>query len=302
MNLYYKGIYMIARPDPYSVLAVDGGGTRCRLVLDGPDGRKVVEAGSANVTSDFEAAIAEIDAGITALAEAAGLARESLLALPTYLGLAGVSDEAMAARVADALPLAHVRVEEDWRAALRGALGPRDGALAHCGTGSFFSIQVGDKVRSVGGWGSRLGDEASAFWVARAALTATLEVADGLAAPTGLTDAVLARFGTPGGIVAHAAKATPGEIAEIAPLVTAAAEAGDPMARAILQSGADHIARVLGKIGWRPGMALCLTGGIGPAYRPFLPAELRAALVEPAGKPIDGAVALARAFAEEAAR
>lgn len=292
---------MTARLAPHTILAVDGGGTRCRLALDGPSGRQVAEMGSANVTSDFEAAIAEIDAGITALADAAGVGRDDLLALPAYLGLAGVSDEAKAARVANALPLAHVRVEEDWRAALRGALGPRDGALAHCGTGSFFSIQVGDKVRSVGGWGSRLGDEASAFWVARAALTATLEVVDGLAAPTRLTDAVLARFVTPGGIVAHAAKATPGEIAEIAPFVTKAAAEGDPIAEAILQSGADHIARVLGRIGWRAGMALCLTGGIGPAYQPYLSADLRAALVEPAGQPIDGAVALARAFAEAGA-
>lgn len=292
---------MMARLDPQTILAVDGGGTRCRLALDGAAGRQVVEVGSANVTSNFDAAIATIDTGITALAQASGLARDDLLALPAYLGLAGASDEVMSKRVADALPFDRVRVEEDWRAALRGALGPRDGALAHCGTGSFFSIQVGDDVRSVGGWGWRLGDEASAYWVARAALAKTLEAVDGLIDVTDLTRALVARFGSPGELVRHAGRSTPGEIGEIAPLVTSAAEAGDPVARAILQDGADHIARVLGKIGWRAGMALCLTGGIGPAYRPYLPPDLRAALTEPEGNPIDGAVALARAFAAEGA-
>ena len=53
---------------PSPVIAVDGGGTRCRLVLDrgpGPAGGRVsVETGPANVTSDFDAALGEIRRGL----------------------------------------------------------------------------------------------------------------------------------------------------------------------------------------------------------------------------------------------
>lgn len=290
---------MCARLVSPTVLAVDGGGTRCRLALDGPDGRVQVEAGPANVSTNFDAAIAEIRAGLKALAEKAGLPPDALYALPAHLGLAGVPDAAMAARVAAALPLSHAQVDEDKRSALRGALGVRDGAIAHFGTGSFFAMQAGGAVRLSGGWGWRLGDEGSAYWVARRALSATLNAVDGLIAHTGLTDALLAHFGSAGGIVAHAGVAKPGEIAALSRQVTEAALAGDEVGGQILQAGADHIADVLEKMGWRDGMALGLTGGLGPVYRGYLAAPFAATLVKPEAAPIDGALALAREFAAE---
>lgn len=284
------------------VIAIDGGGTRCRLALDGPHGRFSAETGSANVTTDFDAAIATIGAGLTELAAAASCDPARLAAVPAYLGLAGVTDSLMAARVAAALPLHRARVEDDRRAVLRGALGARDGAIAHFGTGSFFAIQTDGRVRFAGGWGSRLGDEGSAFWVARAALSATLDAVDGLIEHTDLTRSMLAQFGTPGGIVAHAAAATPAEIGALAPEVTSAAARQDPVALHILRSGADHIASVVERLGWRPGMALCLTGGLGPAYGDHLPAQLARALLDPIAPPIEGAVALAHEYAGETSR
>lgn len=289
---------MCARLASTNVLAVDGGGTRCRLALDGPDGRHQVEVGAANVSSDFNAAIAEITRGLDALAEESGIARALLLDLPAHVGLAGVPDAEMAARVAAALPLARAHVEDDRRSALRGALGPRDGAIAHFGTGSFFALQAGPTVRLSGGWGWRLGDEGSAYWVGRSALTITLEAVDALIDATPLTDALLDHFGSPGRIVAHAGIARPGEIAALAPRITEAAASGDAVGRRILQAGADHIVHVLDRMGWQAGMALCLTGGLGIAYRDFLPAALADALVTPAGAPIEGALALARDLAE----
>lgn len=290
---------MCARLASETVLAVDGGGTRCRLALDGPDGRVQIEAGPANVSTNFDAAIAEIRAGLKALADKAGLRLETLHSLPAHLGLAGVPDEAMAARVAAALPLTHARVDEDKRSALRGALGLRDGAIAHFGTGSFFALQLGGVVRLSGGWGWRLGDEGSAYWVARSALSATLNAVDGLIAHTDLTKTLLDHFGSAGGIVAFAGPAKPGEIAAFSRQVTEAAQAGDAVGAQILRAGAAHIAEVLAKMGWREGMALCLTGGLGPVYRNDLAAPLAAALVKPAGAPIDGALALAREFAAD---
>jgi len=49
-------------------------------------------------------------------------------------------------------------------------------------------------------------------------------------------------------------------------------------------------------------MALCLTGGLGPAYAEHLPPQLSNALIAPRAAPIDGAIELARAFAAEVRR
>lgn len=282
-----------------SVIAVDGGGTRCRLVLAAGSGRHAVEVGPANVTSDFDCAVAEIAAGLESLAKSAGMPMPALADVPAYVGLAGATDATVCARVAAALPLRRVRVEDDRRAALRGALGVRDGAIAHFGTGSFYGFQAGGNVRLAGGWGARLGDEGSAFWVGRTALSATLDAVDGLIAPSALTDALLARFDTPYGIVTHAAAASPAEIGALAQVVTAASADGDRVGREILTRGAEDIARVTEKLGWQPGMALCLTGGLGPVYRDYLSESLRNALVRPSAAPIDGAVELAQDFAME---
>jgi glucosamine kinase len=264
-------------------------------------GRRAVEAGPANVTTDFDGAIAEITSGLEMLAMSASMPISALADLPAYVGLAGATDTTICERVAAALPLRRVRVEDDRRAALRGALGTRDGAIAHFGTGSFYGFQAGGQVRLAGGWGARLGDEGSAFWVGRAALSATLDAVDGLIAPSTLTETLLARFGTPYGIVTHAATASPAEIGVLAQIVTAAADAGDKVGGEILTRGAENIVRVTEKLGWQPGMALCLTGGLGPTYSDYLPATLRNALVSPSAAPIDGAIELARIFATEAA-
>ena len=77
---------------------------------------------------------------------------------------------------------------------------------------------------------------------------------------------------------------------------------GDRLAIQVLQAGADEIARSLPLIGWTPGLAICLTGGIGPHFASYLPNEMRAEVVLPKGEPLVGALALALELAEETAR
>lgn len=282
-----------------SVIAVDGGGTRCRLVLDRAGARTAVETGPANVATDFDAALGEIRRGLDLLARAAGLTPAEIVAIPAYLGLAGATDRTLCARVETALGFAHVRVEEDRAAALQGALGDGDGAIAHCGTGSFFGIRKGGRSRFVGGWGARLGDEASAFWVGRMALTGTLAAVDELRPHTPLSRALLARWQTPAGLVAFAGAASPGEIGEIARDVAAAALGGDLLGREVMEAGAAHVGDMLSRIGWRRDLPIAFTGGLAPRYGPYLPDDMQAALVPAKAPPIDGAIALARAFARE---
>lgn len=281
-----------------SILAVDGGGTRCRIASVDENDMHCVETGSANVSTDFAGGIAQILSGLETLADRIGTTVQALGQRPGFIGLAGVTGPDMAARVKDALPLHQIRVADDRPAALRGALAETDGALAHCGTGSFFGIQQGRTQRFVGGWGPVLGDEASAQWIGRMALNATLRSVDQIGDTSPLTDSLLTTYHGAAGIVQFATTATPRDFGALAPLVTTADAKGDLVAHQVMQLGAKIITDTLHDLGWNPDQNLCLTGGIAPFYAPHLPSEMRRALVDPIGSPMDGAIALAQDFAQ----
>lgn len=280
------------------LIGIDGGGTTCRgAALCG--GRRVTRAvPGANATSDFDGAVAAVRGVTQALSEALGVSLDDLAQAPAYLGMAGVVDARVAERLRAALPFSKVVIEEDRRASVVDALGPREGAVAVIGTGSFLARQAGGGMRFQGGYGLALGDEASGAWLGREALAATLRVADGWGAATGLTRGLWDELGGHGGIVAFAARARPRDLAELAPGVVVAAEGGDPQAKALLTRGADYIAKALAALGWRPGETLCLTGGLGPVYAGVLPLPMRASLSQPVGAAPDGALALAGWVAE----
>ncbi len=281
------------------VLAIDGGGTRCRIALRRGDFLVRVETGSANVSTDFEAAIREILSGLSQLSSEAAVPMQALYGMTAYAGLAGVTGDKIAGRVAAALPFKHIKVEDDRPSALRGAVGDGDGFVSHCGTGSFVAAQMNGAIRLAGGWGAVLGDPSSAQWVGRQSLTRTLDVADGLAPPSELSASLLDRFDGTAGIVAFAATATPAEFGGLAPAVSKGAAKGDELARTIMSEAAEHMAETMRKMGWQAGLPICLTGGIGPFYRGYLPADMQACLIENQGEPMDGALSLAEEFAEE---
>lgn len=283
------------------IFAVDGGGTRCRVAACAGRQVTVLETGSANVSTDFEGAVHQIERGVQAHLDRLGVSAEQLQQAPAFVGLAGVTGERIAARLRAALPFRHVRVADDRLAAVRGVLGRRDGVIAHCGTGSFYAAQRGGEIRLAGGLGPVLGDEASAQWVGRAALRLTAEMLDGRRSPTPLGKLLEADFDGLAGIIHYASTAQPADFGTLAPLVTEFAAAGDAMAMAIMQQGADEITRGLRYIGWRAGLVTCLTGGIGPYYAAYLPKDLQASFAAASGEPMDGAISLAQDFAKEIA-
>ena len=281
------------------VLAVDGGGTRCRIAVSDGYVARQVEVGAANVSTDFEAACAELNRGIADLAKQAGLNGAQIAGTSAYLGLAGITGKTLAGRLAARLPFERARIEDDRPSALRGALGSKDGFVAHCGTGSFLASQRDGQSRLAGGWGPVLGDQASAQWVGRQALARTLDCVDGIAPTSEMANGLLARFDGAAGIVGAASMMTPTEFGALAPVVTLSAEQGDALARAIMEAGARYLADQIEAMGWKPGLSICLTGGIGPQYAPYLSEIMQQDLTEPLGDPLAGAIALARAFHEE---
>ncbi|MCA0929074.1 BadF/BadG/BcrA/BcrD ATPase family protein [Ruegeria profundi] len=282
-----------------AVLAIDGGGTRCRVacMIDGVV--HSVETGAANVSTDFDGALAQIRSGLDQVSDRIGVLGAKMLGFPAYVGLAGVTDKQIAQRLRDALGLTCARVEDDRPAAVRGALGAQDGLIAHCGTGSFLAIQIHGAMRFAGGWGAVLGDEASAQWVGRRALAETLCAVDGTRLETGLTRKLLGELRGTAGIVRFAGTATPAQFGAIAPAVTCAAQTGDTAAVEIMQAGADYLERTARRLGWQTCQAICLTGGIAGHYADYLPDDMRSAIRPPLGEPLTGALALANEVRHE---
>jgi glucosamine kinase len=285
---------------PPCIVAVDGGGTSCRIAVLRDGVRSDVTTGSANVASDRSAAIKTINDALAEVAGIAGLPLPTLRKCPAYLGLAGVMSAADGAAVAQALALENGVVADDRIATVKGALGEGDGAVAGIGTGSFLGRQDDGVIRLIGGYGLGLGDEASGAWLGRALLARVLLVVDGLAGASILTDRVLAYFdGEVAGIVGFSTTAQPRDYGRFAPWITRAAHDGDAIAQELMHSGADYISKALRALGWQPGEVLCLTGGVGPQYQPYLPTEMAACVTAPNGSGLDGALALAARIGHE---
>ncbi|MEL6167267.1 MAG: BadF/BadG/BcrA/BcrD ATPase family protein [Pseudomonadota bacterium] len=281
---------MSAARDRY--LAVDGGGSGCRMAIWTGTQRVEVSAGPANVTTDLQAALANIRCGLKALGEQAGV--EGIDDVPGYLGLAGVTGPEIAKAVAEGLPLKKVRVEEDRPAAVEGALDGRDGWVVSVGTGSFVACRRAGQMTSIGGWGAELGDEASGAWLGRRALALALHTWDGLVPETAWLGALLDRLNGPEGIVALARDAAPQDLAALAPVVLEAAEQRAPLACALLDEGGAYLLRCLRVLGWSGDDPVCVAGGLGPVYADKIP---DIPWTQPLGTPLDGALRLAREFA-----
>lgn len=276
------------------ILAVDGGGSGCRLALRDGATRVDVTSGPANVSTDFGGAVASIRTGLEKLSVAAGVALQDIVGVPAYLGLAGIVGPNDAVQVAHALPLTRARIESDQAATVEGALGDRDGAVAGLGTGSFFGLRIGTDLKLAGGWGPRIDDRASGFWLGREALRAALMVEDGRTGTNWVNGAVVSRFGTAHTMVSFARDASPEEMASLAGIVLDGAERQDPTAQDILARGADHVLASLRSIGWSDDVPICPTGGVAHGYAQYL--GTKAKVISPAGTPLDGAIARARAY------
>lgn len=285
------------------IIGVDGGGTACKAALRAGSAaaRFDLRGGPANV-SDFERAIRVIGDAITALLALAGLQLRDLNRASVHLGLAGVTGPVMADRVAhalcEALPIGKIAVTGDQPTMVAGALGPRDGAVAAIGTGSFIARQNPAGLQFLGGWGFLLGDQASGAWLGQRLLQEVMLIHDAMAPATDLGRNVLAGFkNDPAEVVAFAVAARPADFADFARPVLEAAAQNDALAAKLMRQGADYISAALDALHWTETEALCLTGGLGPHYAPWLPDRIKRAVISPIGDAVDGALSLAERLA-----
>ncbi len=129
-------------------------------------------------------------------------------------------------------------VSGDVEIALDAAFPGGPGVLIIAGTGSnFLGRTTAGTLINVGGWGPALGDEGSGYWIGTAGIRAALRARD-RGEPTYLLDRICAHWGCRdlNHLVEIAHAVPPPDFAALAPVVTAAAEAGDFTAATVLQA------------------------------------------------------------------
>lgn len=271
-------------------IGIDGGGTGCRVSLSVAGG-PVVETtgGPANIVTDPAAAEAAIRLALSEALAMRGLGLEALAQARICAGLAGGRLPGAADAFATRLPyLAYV--VDDSVTALEGALAGADGSLANLGTGSFFIKKQAGVITHQGGWGFTLGDEASGAWAGRMALCLALQVADGRLAADPLADALIAAC--PPHPVLWAQGADPGDFAALMPILADHPES--PLTRRVEGAIVQALVKGLADLGHQAGKPLVIIGGVGRRIAPALPAPLAADLRPALGRPLEGALQLAR--------
>ncbi|WP_295510844.1 BadF/BadG/BcrA/BcrD ATPase family protein [uncultured Sulfitobacter sp.] len=286
---------------PPILIGVDGGGTGCRVVVGTAQDGILAEAkgGRANVSTNFDEAIAHILEATRAAVKDAGQDLEQMNHAVAHLGLAGFTGPEIGKRVTDALPFAKSIVTEDTTTTIVGAIGADDGYVVALGTGTIIARQRSAVQTCIGGWCYQVSDQASGAWLGHGALEQTLLVVDGIVPPSALSDRMLEKLGGAAGIVQFSLKARPGDFGTLAPDVVETAAAGDAIGTMLMQRGADYLKNAIGALEYQTNDILCLSGGVGPHYAPYLPEHMTANLVSAKGRAVDGAFALAMTAAVE---
>ena len=299
------------------VAGIDGGGTRTRAAIVDGTGRVVGygESGPSNIhVVGRDVARDAIAAAMSAASDSAGLASTRVAA--AFLGVAGVGsahdrDELRSiARELDLSPEETLGVDHDLRIAHAGGLAGEPGIVLIAGTGSscYGRSSEGISWRS-GGWGPLLDDAGGGYWLVVQAIAAVTRAVDGRGPATSLEGSLknalgiddtneLLRLTGRGGLTRE-------QLAEHAPIILAADDNGDEVARDIVRRGVDELARmvqaVVGNLGMMDArVPLVFTGGLSmnKAYRDELELTVdnraeNVALVEAKMPPVLGAALLA---------
>ncbi|NBD26627.1 N-acetylglucosamine kinase [Paenibacillus glycinis] len=229
------------------VAGLDGGGTKTAVTVADEFGRTVhaFASGAINYNGQDEASIALSFRAIMAEIEraAGGLSNVAQLCI----GAAGVSNpvvrERLAANVRECGYAGGLLITGDHETALIGALDSPVGMILIAGTGSIcYGANDAGLSHRAGGCGYLIDDEGSGYSIGRDLLTAVAKANDGRIPPTVITGLVYERLAmtTVRELIgfAHDKRTNKKDIAALAPLLTAACEAGDAVAMAIVKRSA----------------------------------------------------------------
>jgi N-acetylglucosamine kinase-like BadF-type ATPase len=273
------------------VIGIDAGGTKTVCMLADENGRVLAEARGpgANLQAAGELEVEKVLHTVMSQA----IADRAIVPDAIALGIAGVdrADDAAVIRAIMRRIGAHSRVlvVNDALVALVAGAGDEAGIVVIAGTGSIaYGRNAHGEAARAGGWGHILGDEGSGYWIGRRALRAVVRQADGRGHRTKLTEAILGHFGLhrPEELVheIYQPSMKPPIIASLARLVDESADAGDDVARRILQTASRELLLSAKSVARQLQMQdeaflFVLAGGILRAV-PRLTRELEASLLD----------------------
>jgi len=306
----------MSQDNDYTIIGIDGGGTRTRGVLY--RGNKIAAQSNSGTTRVGTVGVGESCERllniISDLCEQNAIDSEELDAV--VIGLAGVWLEEEKKRSTQLLKtlarsqkiiLNDLLILSDAELALEGAFGGGNGIIMIVGTGSIgIAKPHKDKIFRCGGWGIELDDEGSGAWIGREGLTAIVRSIDGRGKATALTGIFADMFPSidldkPRSIVkAYAERAF--EYHMLSPSVMQCAEQGDEVCLEIINRSAFHLMElleVLHKHFKIPRVPVALMGGIidndtllANLLRERISNHKALKLVEPVGTALDGSIAI----------
>ena len=297
---------------PY-YLGIDGGGTKTTCAV-GDDTRRLatVTTGPSNIVRVGEAKAREsLLQSVRQACAAAGVTAEQVA--HTCVGGAGTARPEVAAivqRILSEILASPIDVMGDMETALEAAFGDDLGVVVNAGTGSFAygRNEAGQTVRA-GGWGFAIGDEGSAHWIGRAAVSAVLRASDREtnAEPSPLAKDLFKAWGvTSLSDLARAANSIPPP--DFAALFPAVAASADGLAKEVLRRGGRELAEVASVVirrlfaSDRAAVPVAMTGGVfrhaaivrEVFYNELHKLEPRAEVNPQVVDPVEGALRMAR--------
>jgi len=231
------------------VLGIDGGGTHTRAsIVAGEQVLAHAQSGSIKrLRVGAEAAEANLRALLKEVFAKAGVAGVRAASV----GVASASMPGVKEWILDVFKdfgVERPEVVGDEVIALDAAFRGGPGILQIAGTGSNTVGRAADGSREcAGGWSSQLGDKGSGYWIGLHSVRQALETHD-REEPTQVLEKVGKIWGTPSlEDLVNLGNSTPGpDFAALAPTISELAQAGDPVAVAVLrQAAADLVQFVL---------------------------------------------------------
>ena len=245
-----------------TVLVIDGGqtSTRAALLLDGRKGGTWRGAPLAHPRQPggrerLRQVLASACLWGRTQARAVGTAPTDLRVLAALSGLHPEDEDLRQELVALLsshleLPSSAVAVLPDYVAAWWATTVGAPGILLIAGGGTVvYGRDAEGRDCRIGGWGHRLGDEGSAYWLGLEAVRHCLRAHDGLDQPGQLYGQVLSQLGrtSPREVAdgIYGGEIADDQVAAVAPTVVALAKGGDPTCRRLLEEASRHLAEMV---------------------------------------------------------
>jgi N-acetylglucosamine kinase-like BadF-type ATPase len=223
------------------ILGIDGGGTRTRASIVA--GERVLAHGENGSIKRLRVGAEAAEAHLRALLKDVYAQTGVTSVRAASVGVASCSLPGTVEWITAVLQDFHAErcdIVGDEVIALDAAFHGGPGILQIAGTGSNTIGRAPDGSREcAGGWSSHLGDEGSGYWIGLHSVRRALKAYD-REQPTQILQKVGEIWGTPEiGELVNLGDSTPGpDFAALAPAINELAEAGDPVAREILQQAA----------------------------------------------------------------